>query len=148
VLALTLAAAGLAFLRWNWHPARLFLGDVGSVTLGYLLGWLLLGLAIRGWWAPALILPLYYFADATFTLLRRVLRRERFWEPHRQHFYQRALAPDGDHAAVARLVLAGDAALVLAALVAVPWPLIGLAAAVVIVAAMLVALERRARRGR
>jgi Flp pilus assembly protein TadB len=95
-----------------------------------------------------LILPLYYFADATFTLLRRVLRRERFWEPHRQHFYQRALAPDGDHAAVARLVLAGDAALVLAALVAVPWPLIGLAAAVVIVAAMLVALERRARRGR
>jgi UDP-N-acetylmuramyl pentapeptide phosphotransferase/UDP-N-acetylglucosamine-1-phosphate transferase len=148
VLALTLAAAGLAFLRWNWHPARIFLGDVGSVTLGYLLGWLLLGLAIRGWWAPALILPLYYFADATFTLVRRVLRRERFWEPHRQHFYQRALAPDGDHAAVARLVLAGDAALVLAALVAVPWPLIGLAAAVVIVAAMLVALERRARRGR
>jgi UDP-N-acetylmuramyl pentapeptide phosphotransferase/UDP-N-acetylglucosamine-1-phosphate transferase len=148
VLALTLAAAGLAFLRWNWHPARLFLGDVGSVTLGYLLGWLLLGLAIRGWWAPALILPLYYFADATFTLVRRILRRERFWEPHRQHFYQRALAPDDNHAAVARLVLAGDAALVMAALVAVPWPLIGLAAAVVIVAAMLVALERRARRGR
>jgi UDP-N-acetylmuramyl pentapeptide phosphotransferase/UDP-N-acetylglucosamine-1-phosphate transferase len=147
VLALTLAAAGLAFLRWNWHPARIFLGDVGSVTLGYLLGWLLLGLAVRGWWAPALILPLYYFADATFTLARRVLRGERFWEAHRQHFYQRALAPDDDHAAVARLVLAGDAALVLAALVAVPWPVLGLAAAVLIVIALLVALERRARRG-
>jgi UDP-N-acetylmuramyl pentapeptide phosphotransferase/UDP-N-acetylglucosamine-1-phosphate transferase len=147
VLALTLAAAGLAFLRWNWHPARIFLGDVGSVTLGYLLGWLLLGLAVRGWWAPALILPLYYFADATFTLARRVLRGERFWEAHRQHFYQRALAPDGDHAAVARLVLAGDTALVLAALVAVPWPVLGLAAAVLIVIALLAALEWRARRG-
>jgi UDP-N-acetylmuramyl pentapeptide phosphotransferase/UDP-N-acetylglucosamine-1-phosphate transferase len=146
VLALVMAAAGLAFLRWNWHPARIFLGDVGSVTLGYLLGWLLLGLAVRGWWAPALILPLYYFADATLTLARRVLRRERFWEAHRQHFYQRALAPDGDHAAVARLVLAGDAALVLAALVAVPWPVLGLAAAALVVVLLLVALERRARR--
>jgi UDP-N-acetylmuramyl pentapeptide phosphotransferase/UDP-N-acetylglucosamine-1-phosphate transferase len=147
VLALTLAAAGLAFLRWNWHPARIFLGDVGSVTLGYLLGWLLLGLALRGWWAPALILPLYYFADASLTLARRLWRRERFWEAHRQHFYQRALAPDGDHAAVARLVLAGDAGLVLAALIAVPWPVAGLVIGALIVAALLVALERRARRG-
>jgi UDP-N-acetylmuramyl pentapeptide phosphotransferase/UDP-N-acetylglucosamine-1-phosphate transferase len=147
VLALTLAAAGLAFLRWNWHPARIFLGDVGSVALGYLLGWLLLGLAIRGWWAPALILPLYYLADASLTLTRRLWRRERFWEAHRQHFYQRALARDGNHAAVARLVLGGDAALVLAALAAVWWPWIGLAAGVAIVLAMLVALERRARKG-
>jgi UDP-N-acetylmuramyl pentapeptide phosphotransferase/UDP-N-acetylglucosamine-1-phosphate transferase len=144
--ALTLAAAGLAFLRWNWHPARIFLGDVGSVSLGYLLGWLLLGLAVRGWWAPALILPLYYFADATLTLARRLLRGERVWEAHRQHFYQRALAPDGDHAAVARMVAAGDAALIVAALVAARWPAAGLALAAIVVIVLLVALERRARR--
>ena len=109
-------AAAVGFLRWNWHPARIFLGDVGSVPLGYLLGALLLALAARGLWAPALILPLYYLADASLTLAGRVLRGERFWQAHRQHFYQRALGGRDDHAAVARLVLAGDAALIACAL--------------------------------
>ena len=109
-------AAGLGFLVWNWHPARIFLGDVGSVPLGYLIGWLLLLAAAKGYWAPALILPLYYLADASLTLARRVLRRAAFWEAHREHFYQRALARDGNHAAVARMVFWGDAVLVLLAL--------------------------------
>ena len=146
VLALSLAAGGLAFLRWNWHPAKIFLGDVGSVPLGYMLGWLLLGLAAQGLWAPALILPLYYLADAALTMAGRMLRRERFWESHRQHFYQRALAPDGDHAAVARWVMLADVALIALAVFAVvrPWLALALAAAVVLV--LLLLLERRARR--
>jgi UDP-N-acetylmuramyl pentapeptide phosphotransferase/UDP-N-acetylglucosamine-1-phosphate transferase len=143
-LALTITAAALAFLRWNWHPAELFLGDVGSVPLGYLLGWLLLVVAARGLWAPALILPLYYLADASITLALRVLRRERFWQPHRQHFYQRALGSDGDHAAVARLVLCGDIALVLLAVLAVAYPLVALALAALTVAIMLLLMQRRA----
>jgi UDP-N-acetylmuramyl pentapeptide phosphotransferase/UDP-N-acetylglucosamine-1-phosphate transferase len=147
-LALTLAAGVLAFLCWNWHPAQLFLGDVGSVPLGFLLGWLLLGLAAKGVWAPALILPLYYLADATITLARRLLRRERVWEAHRQHFYQRALGADGNHAAVARLVLAADALLVVLALLALVEPRWALAGAGLVVAALLAQMERRARRGR
>lgn len=145
-LALSAAAGALAFLRWNWHPAKLFLGDVGSVALGYLLGFLLLALARRGLWAPALILPLYYLADASLTLARRLLRGERIWEAHRSHFYQRAVAADGDHAAVARLVLAGDAALILCALFAAARPLPALLLACLVVAAMLALLQRRARR--
>jgi UDP-N-acetylmuramyl pentapeptide phosphotransferase/UDP-N-acetylglucosamine-1-phosphate transferase len=148
VLALTIAAGVLAFLCWNWHPAQLFLGDVGSVPLGYLLGWLLLGLAAKGLWAPALILPLYYLADATITLGRRLLRRERVWEAHRQHYYQRALGADGNHAAVARLVLAADVLLIVLALLALAQPRWALAAAGLVVAALLAAMERRARRGR
>src|SRR5438477_6348734 len=66
--AITAAAAG--FLIWNWAPARIFLGDVGSVPLGYLLGFLLLDQAAQGRWEIALILPLYFLADATITLLR------------------------------------------------------------------------------
>jgi UDP-N-acetylmuramyl pentapeptide phosphotransferase/UDP-N-acetylglucosamine-1-phosphate transferase len=147
VLALTLAAGMLAFLCWNWHPAQLFLGDVGSVPLGYLLGWLLLGLAGKGLWAPALILPLYYLADATITLARRILRRERIWEAHRQHFYQRALGADGDHAAVARLVLAADAVLIVLALLALARPRLALGLAGLVVATLLVAMARRARTG-
>lgn len=147
VLALAAAAAGLGFLRWNWHPAKLFLGDVGSVPLGYLLGALLLALAARGLWAPALILPLYYLADATLTLLRRILRGERFWQAHRQHFYQRALAPDGNHAAVARLILAGDALLVALALLALTRPVLALVLATLVVAGLLALLQRRSHRG-
>ena len=73
-LSIRAAAAALGFLAWNWHPAKLFLGDVGSIPLGFLLGWLLLGLAGTGSWAPALILPLYYLVDATLTLLYRLVR--------------------------------------------------------------------------
>jgi UDP-N-acetylmuramyl pentapeptide phosphotransferase/UDP-N-acetylglucosamine-1-phosphate transferase len=145
-LALSAAAGALGFLRWNWHPARIFLGDVGSVPLGYLLGALLLALAARGLWAPALILPLYYLADASLTLAGRMLRGERFWQPHRQHFYQRALGAGDDHAAVARLVLAGDAALVACALLAVARPWTGVAAAAAVVAGLLALMQRRARR--
>jgi len=67
-------AVALGFLAWNWHPAKIFLGDVGSVPLGFLLGWLLIGLAARGQGAAALILALYYLADATLTLVRRTPR--------------------------------------------------------------------------
>ncbi len=118
--ALTAAAAALGFLAWNWQPARIFLGDVGSVTLGYLLGWLLLGLAATGYWAAALLLPLYYLADATLTLFRRLARGERVWRAHRDHFYQLAVRRGLSHATVVEalivtnLVLAGCALLSLA----------------------------------
>ncbi|MEQ8605006.1 MAG: glycosyl transferase [Marivibrio sp.] len=128
-----LGAAGAAFLLWNWRPAKIFLGDVGSVPLGFLLGGLLLTLAGAGFWASAVILPLYYLADAGITLLRRLLKGERVWEAHRSHFYQRAAAARGDHAAVARAVALANAGLVAAALAATlhPWPALGAAAGIV-----------------
>jgi len=92
-----MVGAALGFLLWNWRPAQIFLGDVGSVPLGYLIGWLLLGLAQGGSWAAALLLPLYYLADASWTLARRLLRGERIWQAHRSHFYQRAAPRPEDH---------------------------------------------------
>jgi UDP-N-acetylmuramyl pentapeptide phosphotransferase/UDP-N-acetylglucosamine-1-phosphate transferase len=146
-LALAAAASGAAFLRWNWHKARIILGDVGSVPLGYLLGWLLLLLAAKGLWAPALILPLYYLADATITLARRVARRAPFWQAHREHFYQQALGRDRDHAAVARMILACDLCLVALALLALRRPGTALVLAVASVAALLALMRRRAAHG-
>ncbi len=122
LFGLSLAAAAAGFLRWNWHPARIFLGDVGSVPLGYLLGWLLLWAAADGLWAPALLLPLYYVADATITLGRRLLRRERVWQAHRDHFYQRAARAAGSHAPVARAVLIANLPLIALALLAALAP--------------------------
>jgi UDP-N-acetylmuramyl pentapeptide phosphotransferase/UDP-N-acetylglucosamine-1-phosphate transferase len=143
-LALTAMAAAVGFLPWNWHKAGIFLGDVGSVPLGYAMGWLLLLLAAKGYWAQALILPLYYLADATITLVRRMARGERFWQAHKSHFYQRAAARDGDHAAVAVLILAGDLTLLALALLAVFHALAALVLAAAVTCAMLVVLARRA----
>ena len=97
-LAGAVAAAAIGFLVWNWAPARIFLGDVGSVPLGYLIGFLLLGYAQHGHWRAALILPLYFLVDATTTLLRRLFRGERVWEAHREHFYQQAVRRGLGHA--------------------------------------------------
>lgn len=101
VPGMIVAAAALGFLPWNWGRARVFLGDVGSVPVGYLLGALLLLLALAGHWAAVLILPMYYWVDATVTLLLRLRRGERIWQAHRSHFYQQGARKLGSHAAVA-----------------------------------------------
>ena len=90
LVALALFGAMLGFAPFNKPVARLFLGDVGSLPIGLLLGWLLLQLAAAGYLAAAIILPLYYLADSTLTLLRRLAQGERVWQAHRTHFYQRA----------------------------------------------------------
>jgi UDP-N-acetylmuramyl pentapeptide phosphotransferase/UDP-N-acetylglucosamine-1-phosphate transferase len=111
-LAAAVLGAALGFLLWNWAPARIFLGDVGSVPLGYALGYLLLSLAIAGQWRAAAILPLYFIADATITLLRRLLCGERVWQAHRSHFYQQAVRRGRSHAAVVVRVLIADLLLI------------------------------------
>ena len=141
LLAAGIIGAATGFLVWNWSPARIFLGDVGSVPLGYLSGFLLLDLASRGRWKIALILPLYFLADATITLLRRLLAGERVWEPHRQHFYQQAVRNGLPHSAVVKRVIAANLLLI-----GCGWAaengraVISLSAAIVTVAVLLVAL--------
>jgi UDP-N-acetylmuramyl pentapeptide phosphotransferase/UDP-N-acetylglucosamine-1-phosphate transferase len=136
-LGLILTAAVLGFLVWNWHPAKIFMGDVGSIPLGFLLGWLLLSLAAHGLWAPALILPAYFLADATITLCRRLLRGEKIWQAHRSHFYQQAVQAGRTHAQVTSYVLAADFFLMGLAVLAVEHPLEALAASFAAVALLL-----------
>ena len=90
LLAAALFGAMLGFAPFNRPVAKIFLGDVGSLPIGLLVGWCLLQLAWHQQFAAALLLPLYYLADATVTLLRRMARGEPFWAAHRSHFYQRA----------------------------------------------------------
>ncbi len=90
VVAVALLGAIIGFAPFNRPVARLFLGDVGSLPIGLLLGWVLLMLAGRNNLPAAILLPLYYLADATITLARRLTRREAVWQAHRTHFYQRA----------------------------------------------------------
>ncbi|HEX2727833.1 MAG TPA: glycosyl transferase [Beijerinckiaceae bacterium] len=95
LICAALCGAMLGFAPFNRPVAKLFLGDVGSLPIGLLVGWMLLELAARGALAAVILLPLYYLADATITLLRRLVRRERIWEAHRSHFYQVAIDHNG-----------------------------------------------------
>ncbi len=88
IVALALGGAMIGFAFFNRPVAKLFLGDVGSLPIGLLIGWLLVLLAGNGRLTAALLLPLYYLADATITLIRRLAGHERIWQAHRTHFYQ------------------------------------------------------------
>jgi UDP-N-acetylmuramyl pentapeptide phosphotransferase/UDP-N-acetylglucosamine-1-phosphate transferase len=90
IIAAALCGATVGFSPFNRPVAKLFLGDVGSLPIGLLLGWCLLQLVYNQQFAAALLLPLYYLADATVTLLLRLVRGAPFWAAHRSHFYQRA----------------------------------------------------------
>lgn len=112
-LAGAMAMAAVAgFAVWNLPPARIFMGDVGSTFLGLLVA--IFGLAgiVGGYfplWVPALVFSPFW-VDATYTLAKRISRREAFWQAHRSHFYQRLVLASGSH----RKVLAGELALMLA----------------------------------
>lgn len=147
-LVLVMAAATGGYLAWNWHPAKVFMGDAGSIPLGFLLGWAMLYLALRGLWAAGLILPLYFVADATLTLLIRAARGEKPWHAHRQHFYQRAVLGGTPPPGVVWRVSAVNGALVALALVSISHPVAALIGAVLIVAGLLVHLEILAGRNR
>ena len=116
-LCASIAAAALAFLIHNLHPARIFLGDVGSIPLGFLAA----ALGIVGWrddvwplWFPLLVFGPFN-GDATVTFLRRLARRERVWEPHRDHYYQRIVRMGFGHR---RAALVGYAVMIVCSVLA------------------------------
>lgn len=109
----SIAGAAAGFLVFNLHPAKIFLGDAGSIPLGFLAG----ALGYWGWregvwpvWFPVVAFS-PFISDASVTLLKRLLRGEKFWQAHREHYYQRLVRSGLGHAATARiwysLMLAG-----------------------------------------
>lgn len=134
---LVIAGAATGFLVWNWHPARIFLGDVGSIPLGFLLGGLLLQIAAEGHWAAAIILPLYYLSDASITLMRRLFRGEKIWEAHREHFYQKAVQAGHRHNEVSIAITIANMILIAMAVLSLENPLTALAGAAITVTVLI-----------
>lgn len=94
-----ISVASLAFLLFNFHPARIFMGDAGSIPLGFLAG----ALGIFGWqhdvwpfWFPVLVFSAFIL-DASLTLTKRALRGEKVWQAHRSHYYQRLVQMGWGH---------------------------------------------------
>jgi len=104
--AVCTVGAILGFMVWNWAPAAIFMGDAGSVPLGMLYaGFAVAGVTRCGMPLGAFVILLGIFiGDATWTLLRRMARREPFWRAHRSHFYQRAAGAGAGHARVSAAV--------------------------------------------
>ncbi|MDD3181231.1 MAG: glycosyltransferase family 4 protein [Alphaproteobacteria bacterium] len=138
----------LGFLMLNWHPAKIFLGDVGSVPLGFLIGFLLLKLATQGTATllPSLLIPLYYIADSGITITRRLLRGEKVWQAHRQHFYQRATLGEGSPVPIVAWVLVTNIGLIACALLSRNDPWLGAGLGVGILLLLLAKMTHSARK--
>jgi UDP-N-acetylmuramyl pentapeptide phosphotransferase/UDP-N-acetylglucosamine-1-phosphate transferase len=133
-LCLIIASANAGFLVWNWHRAKIFMGDVGSITMGFILGWLLLKLALSGMIFASIIIPLYYVADGLITLFRRLINKEKIWQAHSKHFYQRALKSHQGHDQVVRKIIIANVCLAFAAVLSINYQFIATIIAFVVIA--------------
>lgn len=142
------AAAALAFLAFNFHPARIFMGDSGSAPIGFAAATIAIEGVGKGLWTPWF--PLLVFSpfvfDASITLLKRLLRGDRFWQAHREHYYQRLIRMGWGHRRTALayyglMLVAGSAAHVLLAQPA-PWPQLGAGVALVWALGLMLAVDR------
>ncbi len=98
-LSATIAGAASGFLVFNFSPAKVFMGDAGSISLGFLaatLGLYGISSGVWAWWFPLLVFS-PFVADATVTLLKRIARREEIWVAHRQHYYHRLILSGWNH---------------------------------------------------
>lgn len=137
LLAVVLAGASLGFLPWNWHKSKIMLGDFGAIPIGFLLGFLLIKLAISGQILAAVILPLYFITDASITLAIRLLTATRFWQPHREHFYQRAVLAGHGHNHIVHKIICANIILIGAAFLSMSQPLLAVLIAAVTVVVLI-----------
>lgn len=138
-----LAAASLGFIWWNWHPAKIFMGDTGSIPLGFMLGWVLLLLASHGLWVVSLIIPMYYCLDSGLTICKRLMQRKKIWQAHSEHFYQIAVRSGLSHAQVTKTIIVTNLLLMLTSLLAIYYyTYIAIILSVIIVAILLKFLKR------
>jgi hypothetical protein len=147
--SLSVAGASAGFLFFNFSPARVFLGDAGSITLGFLAG----AFGIWGWtadawpvWFPFLVAA-PFFLDATATILRRMFSGEPFWHAHREHYYQRLIRSGWSHKRTALCEYALMAASGGLAISMLQWSAVaqyvGLAIAAVVYVALAHIVDRR-----
>lgn len=131
-----LIAALLGFLRWNWFPAKIFMGDAGSTILGATVASALLnnssGDLVQAWSALAITLPIV--SDAIYTLVRRLIRGENIFQAHRSHIYQRLQQSGWSHAQVATTYIC------LTLLIAISVSLSGAMGAIISLVGVIVAL--------
>jgi UDP-N-acetylmuramyl pentapeptide phosphotransferase/UDP-N-acetylglucosamine-1-phosphate transferase len=121
--SIVVAVAAIGFLFFNWHPASVFMGDVGSVVLGFIIGWLLVQLSLYGFGVSAFILASYYLADTGITLIKRLLKKENIFQAHSEHYYQQAVKNGMTHSKISLTILKLNLVLIVLATITAVLPL-------------------------
>lgn len=116
----------LGFMFFNWHPAKIFLGDVGSISIGFILGVCILTVATASakLFLACVIASLYYIADGGLVVLIRFAKGEKIWEPHLQHFFQKALKKFRSHSLVVKQIIKCNFCLMILSIFALYYPII------------------------
>lgn len=138
--ALILLSCSISFLIFNWHPASIFLGDVGSISLGFLLGLCLLLISASSihLFISSIIAGLYYIADGGLTILLRLVNKEKIWEPHLKHFFQKAVKNGMGVQQIIKRVIICNFFLMLLAINALYYPIISLLLGIFVVSITLI----------
>ena len=135
VTAVIIGGWSLGFIYFNWQPAKIFLGDVGSISLGFLIGICLLTIASASakLFAACVIASLYYIADGGMTILIRVVKGEKIWEPHLHHFFQKSVKNGKSHKRTVKRIMKCNILLMLLAVQSLYYPVISIIGATLVV---------------
>ena len=135
VTAVIIGGWSLGFIYFNWQPAKIFLGDVGSISLGFLIGICLLTIASASakLFAACVIASLYYIADGGMTILIRIVKGEKIWEPHLQHFFQKSIKNGKSHKRTVKRIMKCNILLMLLAVQSLYYPVISIIGATLVV---------------
>ncbi|XVN42199.1 MAG: UDP-phosphate alpha-N-acetylglucosaminyltransferase [Candidatus Rickettsia vulgarisii] len=135
VLNVIIIGASMGFLLFNWQSAKIFLGDVGSISLGFLLGFslLLISASSAHLFMASVIASLYYLADGGLTILIRLINKEKIWEPHLKHFFQQAVKNGKTHRQVVSRIIFCNTLLMLLSITSLYYPVISIMLAILVV---------------
>jgi len=136
ILNVIILASSMSFLIFNWYPAKIFLGDIGSISLGFVLGLCLLTISASSGHLliASFIASLYYIADGGGTILIRLFNKEKIWQPHLKHFFQKAVRNGKNHKEVVSRIIICNLLLMILAIISLYFPLLAIILAISVVA--------------
>ena len=136
--SLILFSVYLAFYQFNQSPAKIFLGDVGSIPSGYLVGFIMIScLLTNGILLPIVIVNMYYILDSSITLLIRFYKRDNVLEAHSDHFYQKMIRKGYQHSYVIKWIFALNSILLILSLLSMKLPIISFIFSILLTTALL-----------
>ncbi|MCC8416958.1 MAG: glycosyltransferase family 4 protein [Rickettsia endosymbiont of Bryobia graminum] len=135
ILNVIILGSSIGFLLFNWQPAKIFLGDIGSISLGFLLGFslLLISASSAHLFVASVIASLYYLADGGLTILIRLINREKIWQPHLKHFFQKAVQKRKTHRQVVSRIALCNLLLMVFSITSLYFPVISIILAILTV---------------
>ena len=138
IFSLILFSVYLAFYKFNKSPAKIFLGDVGSIPSGYLIGFIMIScLLTNGVLLPIIIVNMYYILDSTSTLLIRIVKKENILKAHSDHFYQKMLRKGYQHSFVIKWIFGLNFILLILSLLSIKLPIISFVFSILFTASLL-----------